>query len=110
MIYLDNSATTKICDEALERYIEVSRSSWGNPSSVHSMGYEAEKIINNTRSEIQTSLGVKGATVIFTASGTEADNLAVLGSAYAKKFSRLAAEKIKSALQPYHPKLIPANV
>ena len=84
-IYLDNSATTKICDEALERYIEVSRSSWGNPSSLHSMGYEAEKIINNTRSEIQTSLGVKGATVIFTASGTEANNLAIFGRALSKE-------------------------
>ena len=84
-IYLDNSATTKICDEALERYIEVSRTSWGNPSSLHSMGYEAEKIINNTRSEIQTSLGVKGATVIFTASGTEANNLAIFGRALSKE-------------------------
>lgn len=84
-IYLDNSATTKICDEALERYIEVSRSSWGNPSSLHSMGYEAEKIIDNTRSEIQTSLGVKGATVIFTASGTEANNLAIFGRALSKE-------------------------
>lgn len=84
-IYLDNSATTKICDEALERYIEVSHSSWGNPSSLHSMGYEAEKIINNTRSEIQTSLGVKGATVIFTASGTEANNLAIFGRALSKE-------------------------
>ena len=84
-IYLDNSATTKICDEALERYIEVSRSSWGNPSSLHSMGYEAEKIINTARNEICTSLGVKAATVIFTASGTEANNLAIFGRALSKE-------------------------
>ena len=62
-IYLDNSATTKICDEALERYIQVSRECFGNPSSLHAMGYEAEKLLNNARGEISTALGIKGGTV-----------------------------------------------
>lgn len=84
-IYLDNSATTKICDEALEKYVLVSKECYGNPSSLHSMGYEAEKIINTARNEICTSLGVKAATVIFTASGTEANNLAIFGRALSKE-------------------------
>ena len=83
-IYLDNSATTKICDEALEKYIQVSRECFGNPSSLHAMGYEAEKLLNNARNEISTALGIKGGAVIFTASGTEANNLAIFGSVYSK--------------------------
>ena len=93
-IYLDNSATTKICDEALDRYVEVSRSCYGNPSSLHSMGYEAEKIINEARTNIQNSLGVKGASVIFTASGTEANNLAIIGRALSKERYRKGAKII----------------
>ena len=93
-IYLDNSATTRICEEALEKYIEVSRECYGNPSSLHSMGYEAEKILNNARSEICASLGVKGASVIFTASGTEANNLAIIGRATAKERYKRGAKII----------------
>jgi cysteine desulfurase len=93
-IYLDNSATTKICDEALQKYIEVSRECYGNPSSLHSMGYEAEKIINTARNEICTSLGVKAATVIFTASGTEANNLAIFGRALSKERYKKGAKII----------------
>ena len=93
-IYLDNSATTKICDEALEKYVEVSREVYGNPSSLHAMGYEAEKILNNVRSEVCNSLGAKGASVIFTASGTEANNLAIIGRALSKERYRKGAKII----------------
>nr|MBE6545055.1 cysteine desulfurase [Oscillospiraceae bacterium] len=84
-IYLDNSATTRICDEALEKYIEVSRECYGNPSSLHALGFESEKILNTARAEICASLSAKGASVIFTASGTEANNLAIIGRAFAKE-------------------------
>lgn len=84
-IYLDNSATTRICDEALERYVNVSRECYGNPSSLHRLGFEAEKILDSVRGEICNSLSAKGATVIFTASGTEANNLAIIGRAFAKE-------------------------
>lgn len=88
-VYLDNSATTRISDEALEKYIEVSRGCYGNPSSLHTMGFDAEKILGAARDEICKSLAVKGASVIFTASGSEANNLAIFGRAYAKeRFSR----------------------
>lgn len=83
-IYLDNSATTRISEEALEKYIEVSRSSFGNPSSLHSLGFDAEKEINRARELVLTSVGAKGSTVIFTASGSEANNLAITGRALSK--------------------------
>ena len=78
-IYLDNSATTRICTEALDEYVRVSQEFYGNPSSLHSLGFEAEKLIDSARGEICNSLSAKGATVIFTASGTEANNLAIFG-------------------------------
>lgn len=84
-IYLDNSATTKICDEALEKYIEVSRSCYGNPSSLHGFGFEAEKLLDTARAQILATLGARGSDVIFTASGSEANNLAILGRAYSKE-------------------------
>ena len=84
-IYLDNSATTKICDGALDKYIEVSRGCWGNPSSLHTMGFNAEKLLGEARGHILASLGVKDEAVIFTASGSEANNLAIIGRALAKE-------------------------
>ena len=88
-IYFDNSATTKISEEALRRYCEVSLADFGNPSSLHKMGLDAEKILDSARGEILSSLGAQGASVIFTASGSEANNLAILGRAFAKeRYSR----------------------
>lgn len=93
-IYLDNSATTKISEEALERYIAVSRELYGNPSSLHAMGYEAERIIESTRDLICQSLGAKGSKVVFTASGTEANNLAIIGRAMSKERYKRGAKII----------------
>ena len=84
-VYLDNSATTRICDAALDKYVEISRECYGNPSSLHTMGFNAEKILRGVRADVCTSLGANAATVIFTASGSEANNLAIFGRAYAKK-------------------------
>ncbi len=84
-IYLDNSATTRICDKALERYIEVSRSHFGNPSSLHALGVDAEGVLRVAREKIFRALGASGGEIVFTASGSEANNLAILGRAYAKE-------------------------
>lgn len=83
-VYFDNSATTKICDEALARYIEVSSEHFGNPSSLHAVGHDAEKIMTESRNTILKTIGSTGE-LIFTASGTEANNLAILGRAFAKE-------------------------
>ena len=91
-IYLDNSATTKICEEALERYREVSLSEYGNPSSLHALGFQGEKILKDARRELLSSLGAVGSTAVFTASGSEANNLAIIGRALSKE--RFKSKKI----------------
>ncbi len=91
-IYLDNSATTRICDEALETYIEISREHFGNPSSLHAVGFDAEKVLKDARNEVLKALGAKSGTLIFTASGSEANNLAIFGRAHAK--NRYRGKKI----------------
>ena len=84
MIYLDNSATTRISEEALARYCEVSRELFGNPSSLHAVGKAAEDVIKDARTAIRAAIGARGGAVVFTASGTEANNLAIFGRAHAK--------------------------
>ena len=84
-IYLDNSATTRISEEALNKYNEISRDCYGNPSSLHKLGFDAERVLDGARAEILSSLGAKGSTVVFTASGSEANNLAIIGRAMSKE-------------------------
>ncbi len=91
-IYLDNSATTEISDGALNKYIEVSRSAWGNPSSLHSFGLLAEREISAARAAVLDSLGARDSEVIFTSSGSEANNLAIVGRALSKERYRKGAK------------------
>lgn len=97
-IYLDNSATTKILDSALDEYIKVSNDYYENPSSLHSAGYEAEKIITRARKIVGKSLGAKNdSEIIFTSGGTESDNIAILGVARAlnKQGKHIITSKIE---------------
>lgn len=96
-IYLDNSATTKISDEALEKYNEVAKNCFGNPSSLHSFGLAAEKEISHARDTVLESVGAKDSTVVFTASGSEANNLAIIGRALSKDRYRNSAKIITTA-------------
>ena len=84
LVYLDNSATTKISEEALKVYCNVSLNDFGNPSSLHSLGADAEKLLKGARSALQNALAAKDFRVIFTASGSEANNLAITGRALSK--------------------------
>lgn len=83
-IYLDNSATTRICPEALEKYIAVAQDNYGNPSSRHKRGMLAEAEMRRARENLLAALGAKEGHILFTAGGTEANNLAILGRAHAK--------------------------
>ena len=86
-IYLDNSATTALSagvKEAMVAAMEI----YGNPSSLHTAGDEAHRLINTAREQIYSAVGVRqadGWRTVFTASGSEANNLAILGAARAKK-------------------------
>lgn len=85
-IYLDNSATTALSKAAQDKIAEVC-GIYGNPSSLHSMGQSAEKVIRKAREEILSALGVRAreGELVFTSCGTEASALAILGSAHAKE-------------------------
>ena len=85
LVYLDNSATTKISTEALAAYNEAATLNFGNPSSLHTLGADAEKIIKSARATLLKSLGANGYRAIFTASGSEANNLAIIGRAVSKE-------------------------
>ena len=84
-IYLDNAATTKIRPEAMAEYVRISESVWGNPSSLHTLGSDAERILSAAKQTILNTLGAKESEIVFTASGTEANNLAIIGRALSKE-------------------------
>ncbi len=88
-IYFDNSATTKTSNAAVSAALNVLETTWGNPSSVHGLGLDAERMVSSARNEVIKGLGVKdirSGRLIFTASGTEADNMAVSGTVFCKSY------------------------
>lgn len=98
-IYLDNSATTKMSERARQKMLSLIDKDYGNPSSLHKMGAEAERLIDTARNIILSSLGILRGTkqeLVFTSGGTEANNLAILGTVFAKK--RQGNEKILTTM------------
>ena len=86
IIYLDNSATTPLCPEAIAAMQEA-MGVFGNPSSLHGAGQEAHTLLTRARGQVATALGIKSlkpGELIFTSCGTEATALAIYGSVYAK--------------------------
>ena len=87
-VYLDNSATTPLSEAVMAKIGEV-MTVYGNPSSLHSAGQEAERMMTTSREQILRGLGLrprqKDGTLIFTSCGTEATSLALFGTAYAKE-------------------------
>ncbi|OIJ18237.1 cysteine desulfurase NifS [Anaerobacillus alkalidiazotrophicus] len=81
MIYFDNSATTKPYKEVIETYGKVSEVFFGNPSSLHTLGKEAEILLDQGRDQIAKLLKVNKKEIIFTSGGTEGNNLAIKGTA-----------------------------
>lgn len=84
-IYLDNSATTRVYEQAAKAAFEVMTENYGNPSSLHMRGVLAEKVMEEARRDIANVLGANPEGLYFTSGGTEANNLAVIGGALAKK-------------------------
>ena len=85
MIYLDNSATTKPLPEVIDSFVKVSKEYFGNPSSLHGIGGQAEKLLSQARSQVARLLSVKQKEIYFTSGGTEGNNLAIKGIAFAYK-------------------------
>ena len=84
-IYLDHAATTPLAKEVLEAMIPVYENVFGNPSSVHSFGRKARQMLDQSRRVIAESIGANEKEIIFTSGGTEADNLAIIGTALANQ-------------------------
>lgn len=103
MIYLDNSATTKPSKAAVEAMIKAAEC-FGNPSSLHGLGLEAEKLINSSRKIIADMLGVESKNILFTSGGTEANNTAVFGVANARH--KIGTKVVTSKIE--HPSVLEA--
>ena len=83
--YLDNSATTRVSEAAAEKALEMMTTEYANPSSLHSLGFSAAKELETARERVATPLGADPTEIIFTSGGTEANNLAILGTIDAMK-------------------------
>ncbi|MDD4680927.1 MAG: aminotransferase class V-fold PLP-dependent enzyme, partial [Clostridia bacterium] len=103
-IYLDYAATTPLVPEVLKAVIDCLKNDFGNPSSMHGLGIRAEKRIREAAIQAANLLGALPEEIFFTSGGTEANNLAVLGTAYDKK--RRGMHCITSSIE--HPSVIQA--
>lgn len=83
--YLDNSATTPVCPQAVDAINAAVRDFWGNPSSLHAKGIEADAVLAEARENIARRLFCKSEEVYFTSGGTEGNNLALQGAAHAMR-------------------------
>ena len=80
MIYLDNSATTKPCKEAVEAVMDAMTENWSNPSSLYHFGMEGAKQMRSARAKVAAAMGAEPDRVFFTSGGTEADNWAIFSA------------------------------
>lgn len=95
--YLDNAATTRCSARAAEIMMRLLTEDYGNPSSLHTMGARAENYIKEARKKIAKTIKAQEKEIIFTSGGTEANNMAVLGSVEANK--RAGNHIITSAIE-----------
>ena len=86
-IYFDNSATTRVSDAALALVLRTMQEDYGNPSSRHKKGVQAERYVRTAASQIARTLKVQEKEILFTSGGTESDNLALIGCALANQRS-----------------------
>lgn len=103
-VYLDSSATTKPCDQALSAINNCLCENWGNPSSTHTLGLTAAELLESSRKTVADFIGAKESDVIFTSGGTEANNMAIFGATHINrhKGNKIVASAIEhpSVLEP----------
>jgi len=97
MIYLDNSATTKPCTEAVEAITKALTDGWANPSALYGFGIDAARELRAARAKVAAALGAEPDRVFFTSGGTEADNWAILGTI--KRFGKKNKHIITTAIE-----------
>lgn len=94
-IYLDHAATTPVHPKVKEKMLPFLSEQFGNPSSIHRFGREAKKAVDEARDEVAQLIGANCDEIVFTASGTEADNLAIVGSSLTAKGKHIITSKIE---------------
>ena len=97
MIYLDNSATTKPCCEAVAAMTEALTENWANPSALYGFGVDAAKALRSARGTVAAAIGAEPDRVFFTSGGTEADNWALVGAA--KRFGKKNKHIVTTAIE-----------
>ena len=97
MIYLDNSATTKPCAEAITAVTVAMTENWGNPSALYNFGLETNRALQLARRQVAAALGAEPDRVFFTSGGTEADNWAIFGTV--KRFGRRGKHIVTTAIE-----------
>ena len=97
MIYLDNSATTKPCAEAVAAMVSAMTENWGNPSALYGFGIDTAKQLRTARMQVAAAMGAEPDRVFFTSGGTEADNWAVFSTA--KRFGKKKNHIITTAVE-----------
>jgi len=97
MIYLDNSATTKPCPEAVEAMTLAMTENWGYPSALYNFGIDTAHMMRDARHKVAAALGAEPDRVFFTSGGTEADNWAIHGTV--KRFGKRGKHIITTAIE-----------
>lgn len=97
MIYLDNSATTKPCSEAVEAMTKALTDNWANPSALYGFGIDAAKCLRNARHQVAAAMGAEPDRVFFTSGGTEADNWAIFSTV--KRLGKRGRHIITTAIE-----------
>lgn len=97
MIYLDNSATTKPCTEAVEAVMHAMTENWGNPSALYNFGIDTARALREARIKVATAMGAEHDRVFFTSGGTEADNWALMGTI--QRFGKRGKHIITTAME-----------
>ena len=97
MIYLDNSATTKPCEDAVAAMVNALTENWANPSALYGFGIDAAHALRNARNQVAAAMGAEHDRVFFTSGGTEADNWAILGTA--KRFGKKNKHIVTTAIE-----------
>ena len=97
MIYLDNSATTKPCAEAVEAMTQALTENWGNPSALYSFGIDMAKQLRLARHQVAAAMGAEPDRVFFTSGGTEADNWAIFSTV--KRLGKRGRHLITTAIE-----------
>ena len=98
-VYLDNAATTKPCEEAVDAAVKMMRENYGNPSSLHRAGLDAQLVMDKSRKVIADSIGADSSCLYFTSGATESNNLALRGiaGAYGKRKKKIVISAVEHA-------------